>query len=101
EIVQTVLRELEGNGPYASESLAREMRLVHDAKRAPGGPEAEAARRSFAIANPLALRPCLHVLLRHRLLREPGGFEGLLTVPEDLNTPDLAVAEVVDVGELA
>jgi transcriptional regulator len=29
EIVATVLSELEGNGPYASESLAREMRLVH------------------------------------------------------------------------
>jgi transcriptional regulator len=36
EIVQTVVRELEGNGPYASESLAREMRLAHDAKRARG-----------------------------------------------------------------
>jgi transcriptional regulator len=31
EIVATVLGELEGDGPYASESLAREMRLVHDA----------------------------------------------------------------------
>lgn len=31
EIVATVLNELEGDGPYASESLAREMRLVHDA----------------------------------------------------------------------
>ena len=30
EIVATVLGELEGDGPYASESLAREMRLVHD-----------------------------------------------------------------------
>jgi transcriptional regulator len=30
EIVETVLGELEGDGPYASESLAREMRLVHD-----------------------------------------------------------------------
>jgi transcriptional regulator len=29
EIVETVLDELEGDGPYASESLAREMRLVH------------------------------------------------------------------------
>ena len=29
EIVETVLNELEGDGPYASESLAREMRLVH------------------------------------------------------------------------
>jgi transcriptional regulator len=31
EIVATVLDELEADGPYASESLAREMRLVHDA----------------------------------------------------------------------
>jgi transcriptional regulator len=31
EIVATVVGELEGDGPYASESLAREMRLVHDA----------------------------------------------------------------------
>lgn len=31
EIVTTVLNELTGDGPYASESLAREMRLVHDA----------------------------------------------------------------------
>jgi transcriptional regulator len=29
EIVATVLGELEGSGPYASETLAREMRLVH------------------------------------------------------------------------
>ena len=34
EIVQTVLGELEGDGHYASARLAREMRLVHDAKRA-------------------------------------------------------------------
>jgi transcriptional regulator len=30
EIVETVLRELEGDGPYASPTLAREMRLAHD-----------------------------------------------------------------------
>ena len=30
EIVETVLGELEGDGPYASASLAREMRLVYD-----------------------------------------------------------------------
>jgi transcriptional regulator len=30
EIVETVLGELEGNGSYANESLAREMRLVRD-----------------------------------------------------------------------
>ena len=30
EIVAVVVDELEGDGPYASESLAREMRLVHD-----------------------------------------------------------------------
>ncbi|HET9119373.1 MAG TPA: FMN-binding negative transcriptional regulator [Solirubrobacterales bacterium] len=30
EIVETVLRELEGDGPYASPMLAREMRLVHE-----------------------------------------------------------------------
>jgi transcriptional regulator len=30
EIVETVLAELEGDGPYANQSLAREMRLVHD-----------------------------------------------------------------------
>jgi transcriptional regulator len=35
EIVETVLGELEGNGPYANESLAREMRLVHDADASP------------------------------------------------------------------
>jgi transcriptional regulator len=29
EIVETVLGELEGDGPYASADLAREMRLVH------------------------------------------------------------------------
>ena len=36
EIVETVLGELENDGPYASESLAREMRLVHGAD---GGPD--------------------------------------------------------------
>ena len=35
DIVETVLGELEGDGPYASESLAREMRLVHDTDAAP------------------------------------------------------------------
>jgi transcriptional regulator len=35
EIIATVLDELEGDGPYASESLAREMRLVHDADAEP------------------------------------------------------------------
>jgi transcriptional regulator len=35
EIVGTVMRELEGDGPYASQSLAREMRLVHDADTRP------------------------------------------------------------------
>ena len=35
EIVETVLGELEGDGPYASAELAREMRLVHDAGREP------------------------------------------------------------------
>ena len=35
EIVAAVLDELEGDGPYASESLAREMRLVHDSDAAP------------------------------------------------------------------
>lgn len=30
EIVETVIGELEGEGPYASAALAREMRLVHD-----------------------------------------------------------------------
>ncbi|MDP9189060.1 MAG: FMN-binding negative transcriptional regulator [Actinomycetota bacterium] len=29
EIIDTVLHELEGQGPYASQGLAREMRLVH------------------------------------------------------------------------
>ena len=36
EIVRSVLAELEGNGPYASPSLAREMRLAHDANPGPG-----------------------------------------------------------------
>ena len=35
ETVAAVLGELEGDGPYASESLAREMRLVHDADARP------------------------------------------------------------------
>jgi transcriptional regulator len=35
EIIETVLGELEGDGPYASEALAREMRLVHDTNAAP------------------------------------------------------------------
>ena len=36
EIVETVIGELEGDGPYASEALAREMRLVHDPDSPPG-----------------------------------------------------------------
>ena len=30
EVVRNVIEELEGDGPYASPALAREMRLVHD-----------------------------------------------------------------------
>lgn len=36
EVVATVLGELEGDGAYASASLAREMRRVHDADVRPG-----------------------------------------------------------------
>lgn len=35
EIVETVIGELEGDGPYASEDLAREMRLVHKTQPEP------------------------------------------------------------------
>jgi transcriptional regulator len=35
EIIETVLGELEGDGPYASAALAREMRLVHDTDSGP------------------------------------------------------------------
>ncbi len=35
EIVATVLNDLEADGPYANESLAREMRLVHDPDAGP------------------------------------------------------------------
>ena len=35
----------------------------------------------------------LHVLLRHRLLRQPGGFEGFGLGREELDPHDLAVAE--------
>ena len=35
EIVDRVIGELEGDGPYASEALAREMRLVHDPEESP------------------------------------------------------------------
>ena len=34
----------------------------------------------------------LHVLLRHRLLRQPQGFEGLRVIPEELLIDDLALA---------
>jgi len=37
EIVETVLGELEGDGPYASPELAREMRLAHDPDARPAG----------------------------------------------------------------
>ena len=39
----------------------------------------------------------LHVLLRHRLLLQPHGFEGLIAVEEDADATDLAFNEVVDV----
>src|SRR6478752_1426660 len=41
----------------------------------------------------------LHVLLRHRLLRQPRSVEGLLWVPERLEMNDLALAQRVDVGK--
>src|SRR5436190_2224067 len=42
----------------------------------------------------------LHVLLRHRLLREPHGFEGLSVVPEELHAEHLSLPERVDAGQL-
>jgi hypothetical protein len=38
----------------------------------------------------------LHVLLRHRLRRQPHGFEGFGAVGEDMGAADLPVFEVVD-----
>ena len=35
----------------------------------------------------------LHVLLRHRLLRKPGGFEGFLQASKPREPADLAVSE--------
>jgi hypothetical protein len=35
----------------------------------------------------------LHVVLRHRLLRKPSGFEGLVLIPEDLTPCDLALSD--------
>jgi hypothetical protein len=37
----------------------------------------------------------LHVLLRHRLLPQPGGFEGFLEVPEEANLRNLAVLHAI------
>ncbi len=34
-MVSNVISELEGDGPYASDELAREMRLVHDPEAIP------------------------------------------------------------------
>src|SRR5207248_9365291 len=39
----------------------------------------------------------LHVLLRHRLLHQPHGFEGFMAVEEDADATDLALNEVVHV----
>src|SRR5271166_2574105 len=44
-----------------------------------------------------ALVDDLHVLLRHRLLLQAHGFEGLVAVQEDSDAVDLALDEVVDV----
>src|SRR5262249_44443926 len=41
----------------------------------------------------------LHVLLRHRLLRQPGGFKGFLVVPEVFEHDDLPAAERMDLAE--
>jgi hypothetical protein len=38
----------------------------------------------------------LHVLLRHRLLPQPGGFEGVLAVHEVVDQGDLAVPNPAD-----
>ena len=40
----------------------------------------------------------LHVLLRHRLLRQPGGFEGLLTLRETSQRINFPIAERPQVG---
>jgi hypothetical protein len=48
-----------------------------------------------------ALQDDLDVLLRHRLLPWPGGFEGLVAVSELLQPSDLAIAHVFDARDAA
>jgi len=50
-----------------------------------------------AIATP---PPHFDVVLRHRLLRQPGGFEGFLVVPEELKGHVFAVANRVEARQL-
>ena len=42
----------------------------------------------------------LDVLLRHRLLRQPGGFEGVGSLVEGAHLGDQSVSELVDVKRL-
>src|SRR5207249_3487917 len=42
----------------------------------------------------------VHVLLRHGLLRQPQGFEGLGVIPEELNAEDPALAYRENTREL-
>jgi nucleotide-binding universal stress UspA family protein len=42
----------------------------------------------------------VHVLLRHRLLRKPGGFEGLSPIEIDLPFEDLAVPQLPESADL-
>ena len=51
----------------------------------------ERARLTSSRPKPRILRSDLHVLLRHRLLPQPGGFEGLLALGEHLTTNETAL----------
>src|SRR6185295_10512350 len=96
-----VLSELLGQPPELGEVVGTPV----DADR-PRQVELEIWRKVFernvkvaTVERLIASTHDLHVLLRHRLLRKPGGFEGLLVIEESPNRNRLAIPDLGHEGQ--
>src|SRR3954453_1296343 len=75
----------------------------HGKRRVPFDLGIEFVKQRVEVAAVVGVEPALEsfdVLLRHRLLRKPGGFEGFGAVKKDTDTRDLAVYEAVHGSQL-
>ena len=78
---------------------ASDRSLADSAVGNPFGVRVHQFRRAchiLGVHRPVEPKHHLHVLLRHRLLPQPGGFEGLTLVGEAAESDNLPIAEVRD-----